>query len=58
MKKKHHFLILFLLCCIGYSAHSQQATDTRLGTLPELSLHRGHTVHILSPEPIQYVDIA
>ncbi len=58
MKKKHHFLILFLLCCIGYSAHSQQATDTRLGTLPELSLHSGHTVHILSPEPIKYVDIA
>ena len=58
MKKKHHFLILFLLCCIGYSAHSQQATETRLGTLPELSLHQGHTLHILSPEPIQYVDIA
>src|SRR5690606_5006530 len=58
MKKKHHFLILFLLCFVAYSAHSQQATETRLGTLPELSLHRGHTVHILSPEPIQYVDIA
>ena len=58
MKKKHHFLILFLLCFVGYSARSQQATETRLGTLPELSLHSGHTVHILSPEPIQYVDIA
>src|SRR5690606_23467950 len=58
MKKKHHFLILFLLCFVGYSARSQPATETRLGTLPELSLHRGHTVHILSPEPIQYVDIA
>src|SRR5690606_3336294 len=58
MKKKHHFLILFLLSFIGYSAHSQQAKATRLGTLPELSLHRGHTVHILSPEPIRYVDIA
>ncbi|MGG5902129.1 conjugative transposon protein TraN [Sphingobacterium daejeonense] len=58
MKKKHHFLILFLLCCIGYSAHSQQATETRLGALPELPLHQGHTLHILSPEPIQYVDIA
>lgn len=58
MKKKHHFLILFLLCFVGYSAHSQQATATRLGTLPELSLYRGHTVHVLSPEPIQYVDIA
>lgn len=58
MKKKHHFLFLFLLCCIGFSAHSQQATEALLGTLPELTLHRGHTLHILSPEPIQYVDIA
>ena len=58
MKKKHHFLILFLLCCIGFSAHSQHATEALLGTLPELTLHRGHTLHILSPEPIQYVDIA
>jgi len=58
MKKKHHFLILALLCFIGYSAHAQQAQYTRLGGLPELTLHRGHTVHILSPEPIQYVDIA
>lgn len=58
MKKKHHFLFLFLLCCIGISAHSQQATEALLGTLPELTLHRGHTLHILSPEPIQYVDIA
>src|SRR5690606_11042630 len=24
----------------------------------DLSLHRGHTVPILSPEPVQYVDIA
>src|SRR5690606_41676005 len=58
MKKKHHFLILFLLCFVAYSAHRQQATETRLGTLPETSLHRDHTVNILSPEPIQYVDIA
>lgn len=58
MKKKHHFLILALLCFIGHSAHSQHAPDTPLGGLPELALHRGHTVHILSPEPIRYVDIA
>ncbi|WP_166333026.1 conjugative transposon protein TraN [Sphingobacterium chungjuense] len=58
MKKKHTFPILFLLCFLGFSAHSQQATDIQLETLPELSMHRGHTVHILSPEPIRYVDIA
>lgn len=56
--KKHHFLILTLFCFIGYSAHCQQTADARLGGLPELTLYRGHTVHILSPEPIQYVDIA
>lgn len=56
--KKPLFFILALLCLIGYSAHCQQTPDTRLGELPELALHRGHTVHIISPEPIQYVDIA
>ena len=59
MLQKHYFLfILALLCFAGYSAKGQQATDIRLGTLPELALQAGHTVHILSPEPIQYVDIA
>lgn len=58
MKKKHHFLILAVLCFIGYSALAQKATDNRLARLPQLTLYHGHTVHILSPEPIQYVDIA
>ena len=59
MLQKHYFLfILALLSLAGYSAKAQQATDIRLGTLPELALQAGHTVHILSPEPIQYVDIA
>lgn len=56
--KNHRFLILALFCFIGYSAHCQQTPGVGLGKLPELALHRGHTVHILSPEPIQYVDIA
>lgn len=58
MKKKTHLFILFLLCLTGHSAYSQPFEQTHLGSLPQLNLQAGHTVHVLSPEPIRYVDIA
>lgn len=43
-------LLLFLLFAIGSRLYAQQ--------LPEVFLPIGHTLHFVSPEPIQYADIS
>jgi len=50
-------LILILILMLGLSVSAQQQA-TVLSELPSLFLSPGVSLHLISPEPIQYVDIA
>lgn len=53
------FLFLSALFLIATTpAIGQSAGDHLLGDLKSIKLSKGNTVHILSPEPIKYVDIS
>ncbi|WP_027384931.1 DUF4138 domain-containing protein [Epilithonimonas caeni] len=52
-------LYTLLLFTINYSIHAQTATKEQIiSDLPEIEITEGINLHIISPEPIQYVDLS
>lgn len=52
------FALLALSLLGGRPAQGQQDVFVKKGDLPRISIMEGNTVHFLSPEPVQYVDIS
>lgn len=58
MKKNLYALFFLILPFFFCPAYAQFVPNVKLESLPQLSMQEGQTLHILSPEPVQYVDIS
>lgn len=58
MKKLANTLLIPLLLGTGHAFAQQHAPVVMLRDLPPITIGAGHTLHLISPEDIQYVDIS
>lgn len=56
--KKVFLLLLALFLVAVAPTYAQSGTDHLLANLKPIKLSKGNTVHVISPEPIRYVDIS
>ncbi|MCT1525829.1 DUF4138 domain-containing protein [Sphingobacterium lactis] len=52
------FILLLLSFWVIGSAYGQEDGTTRRSNLRKINIMEGSTIHLLSPEPVQYVDIS
>lgn len=58
MRQQMYFLLAFLFAFFFLSANAQQRATVKLNSLPRIEITSGISLHIISPEPIQKVDVS
>lgn len=58
MRQQMFFLVAFLFSFFFLTVNAQQRTTVKLNSLPRMEITSGISLHIISPEPIQRVDVS